>query len=74
MESHSACECVKASEHWSALITLGVAARLHQGDYVIVSFLGALMQNIAYLYIWFLYSIGFAASATTDQTKFPKET
>lgn len=30
------------------------------------------MQNIAYLYIWFIYSIGFAAPATTDQSRIPQ--
>lgn len=49
------------------------AAGLCQGDYVSVSFLGALMQNIAYLYIWFLFSIGFAVPVTMDEAKFPKE-
>lgn len=68
------CHCVKALQHWSALIALGGgAAGLCQGDYVSVSFLGALMQNIPYLYIWFLFSIGFAVPVTMDEAKFPKE-
>lgn len=45
-------------------LLLQEAKKLCQGDDVTVSFLGALMQNIAYLYIWFLHSVGFAAPVT----------
>lgn len=45
-------------------LLLQEAKKLCQGDNVTVSFLGALVQNIAYLYIWFLHSVGFAAPGT----------
>lgn len=45
-------------------LPLQEAKKLCQGANVTVSFLSALMQNIAYLYIWFLHSVGFAAPMT----------
>lgn len=60
-------------EDFTVLVsTESFAAWLCQGDCVRVSFLSAIMQNIAYLYIWFLFSIAFATPATKDQVKIPQ--
>lgn len=69
---------VSVSKGFTALVSAdccwggGRAAGLCQGDYVMVSFLGALMQNIAYLYIWFLYWIGLCCSRDDGSAQIPQ--
>lgn len=66
---------VSVSKGLTALVSAdccGGGAGLCQGDYVMVSFLGALMQNIAYLYIWFLYWIGLCCSRDDGSAQIPQ--